>query len=301
VDAFLTSRPVSDLLAGLVSGATIGLIALSLVLIWRSTHILNFAQGAMATFGAYVGMSLLSYRVGYWWCLVVAIVAGFALGGITERVLVRPLYGKPEINPIVVMVGYLATLEALAGSIWGTTPRAIPIPFSFIKWQLDGHPVALAPIGVFQIVVAVVVTIAVAALFRFTNLGLQLRASAVAPEVSRLLGVRVGRMLTLGWILSSGVGVVAAVLYASAGGYGSGLTPAMMETPFAIAFIAAAVGGLDSPSGALFMGVAFGVLEQFVYDYLNANWVLLILLGILIAVLMVRPQGLFTRPVARRV
>jgi branched-chain amino acid transport system permease protein len=310
VDGILTSRPVSDLLSGLVGGSVIGLIALSLVLIWRSTHILNFAQGAMAMFGAYLGMALLSYHLhvwgwslytGYWACVAVAILAGFVLGGLTERVLVRPLYGKPEINPIVVMVGYLALLEALAGAIWGTPPRAIPIPFSFIDWQLGGHPVALAPIGVFQLSVAIVVTAVVAGLFRFTNLGLQLRASAVAPEVSRLLGVRVGRMLTLGWILASGVGVVAAVLTASAGGYGSGLTPTMMETPFAIAFLAAAVGGLDSPVGALLMGVGFGVLEQFVTDYLSENWVLLILLGILVGVLMVRPQGLFTKPVARRV
>lgn len=301
MEGFLTSRAFSDFLVGLVQGVSIGLIALSLVLIWRSTHILNFAQGAMAMFAAYCGMSLLSYSVGFWWCFVVAIVAGFLLGGITERVLVRPLYGKPEINPIVVMVGFLFLLESLAAAIWGTDIRAIPLPFSFIDWQIGGKTVVLSPIGVFAIVVAGVVTICIAALFRFTNLGLQLRASAVAPEVSRLLGVRVSRMLTIGWVLSSGVGVVAAIIYACSGGYGAGLQPSMMEAPFAIAFIAAAVGGLDSPVGALFAGIAFGILQSFVGDYLNLNYSLMIMLGVLITVLMVRPQGIFSKSVARRV
>lgn len=298
---FLTSRAVSDLLVGLVSGATIGLVALSLVLIWRSTHILNFAQGAMATFAAYCGMSLLSYHVNFWWCLVVAVLAGFLVGGVTERVLVRPLYGKPEINPIVVMVGFLFTLESVIGAIWGTNDRGIPLPFSFFDWQLDGKTLSLSPNGLFAIVAAAVVAVAIAALFRFTNLGLQLRASAAAPEVSRLLGVRVSRMLTIGWVLASGVGVVAALIFAMSGGYGASLSPGMMETPFAIAFIAAAVGGLESPIGALAVGIAFGVLQAYVNDYMNSNYSLPIMLGVLVAVLMVRPQGLFTKPVVRRV
>jgi branched-chain amino acid transport system permease protein len=298
---FLTSRAVSDFLVGLVSGATIGLVALSLVLIWRSTHVLNFAQGAMATFAAYCGMSLLSYHVNFWWCLALAVVAGLLVGGVTERVLVRPLYGKPEINPIVVMVGFLFTLESLIGAIWGTGYRGLPLPFSFIDWQIDGKTFALSPNGLFAILAAALVAIAIAALFRFTNLGLQLRASAAAPEVSRLLGVRVSRMLTIGWMLASGVGVIAALLYAMGGGYGASLNPTMMETPFAIAFVAAAVGGLDSPLGALAAGVGFGILQSYVNDYLNSNYSLPIMLGILVAVLMVRPQGLFTRPVVRRV
>jgi branched-chain amino acid transport system permease protein len=298
---FLSSRAVSDLLVGLVSGATIGLVALSLVLIWRSTHILNFAQGAMATFAAYCGMSLLSYHVNFWWCLVVAILAGFLVGGVTERVLVRPLYGKPEINPIVVMVGFLFMLESVIGAIWGTDDRGIPLPFTFSDWQLDGKTIVLSPNGLFAIVAAAVVAVAIAALFRFTNLGLQLRASAAAPEVSRLLGVRVSRMLTIGWVLSSGVGVIAALIFATSQGYGASLSPTMMETPFAIAFIAAAVGGLESPLGALSIGIAFGILQSYVNDYLNSNYSLPIMLGVLVAVLMVRPQGLFTRPVVRRV
>lgn len=299
MDGFLTSRAMSDVFTGLHFGVVIGLVALSLVLVWRATHILNFAQGAMAMFSTYVGMALLSSHLGYWWCALVAVLVGMAFGGLTERGLVRWLYGKPEINPIVVMVGFLALLEAVTSAIWGTATLQVPLPYSFIDWQLGGNTIYLSPLVVFQVVAALVVALLVVILFRFTNLGLQLRASAVAPEVSRLLGVRVGRMLTLGWILSSGVGAVSAVIVAS--NFGSGLTPMGMDVPFAIAFIAAAVGGLESPWGALIAGIAFGVMQQFVIDYLNSDDVLLIALGVLIVVLMIRPQGVFSKNVVRRV
>ena len=197
---------MTDIFEGLTNGMIYGLVAFSLVLIWRSTGILNFAQGAMAMFSTYLGMIVFAHDLSYWPLVAIAVVMGFALGGTTERVLVRHLYGKPEINPIVVMVGFLIVLEAVAAAIWSTTPRGIPNPFSPIDWQLGGKPVALSAFSVYEIGTALVVMTAIAVLFRFTKLGLQLRASALAPEVSRLLGVRVSRMLTLGWILSTGVG-----------------------------------------------------------------------------------------------
>jgi len=299
MDPFLTSRFVTDLLGGLTNGVEYGLVALSLVLIWRSTGILNFAQGAMPMFATYIGMGLLSYHVGYWPCVAISIAAGFAIGGVTERVLVRPLYGKPEINPIVVMVGYLIVLEGVAAAIWSTTPRSLPIPFSPIEWQLGGKPIALSPFDVYVIVTGVIVMTAITILFQFTKLGLQLRASALAPEVSRLLGVRVGRMLTLGWMISTAVGTVTAVLVAS--NFFTGLTPQVMDSIFAFGFIAAAIGGLDSPVGALVMGIVLGIVLQFVTDYLNSNSVIIVALVMLIASLMIRPSGIFTRNASRRV
>lgn len=299
MDAFLTSRNVTDVLSGLVNGVVFGLVALGLVLIWRATRVLNFALGAIATGGAYLGLGLLSYNVPFWWCFLLSIPAGMVLGGLTERVLVRPLYGKPELNPIVAMVGLLFLIEAVTSAIWGTTNRSVLPPFSFIDWKLDGHPFALSPLAVFQIVAALVLAALVWILFRFTSLGLQLRAAALAPEVSRLLGVRVSRLLTIGWMLACGVAAVAAVIVSS--GFISGLTPSGMEGPFAAGFIAAAVGGLDSPSGALVGGISLGILESFTTDYLNGNLVLPIALAVLIAVLVVRPQGIFAKQVVRRV
>jgi branched-chain amino acid transport system permease protein len=231
--------------------------------------------------------------------VAIAVVMGFALGGTTERVLVRHLYGKSEINPIVVMVGFLIVLEGVAAAIWSTTPRGIPNPFSPIDWQLGGKPVALSAFSVYEIGTALVVMTAIAVLFRFTKIGLQLRASALAPEVSRLLGVRVSRMLTLGWILSTGVGTIAAVLVAS--NFFTGLTPSVMDGIFAFGFIAAAVGGLDSPVGAIVAGVSIGIILQFVGDFINSNAIIWMALIILIVSLMIRPSGVFTRSTARRV
>ena len=300
MDAFLTSRVMTDVLEGLTNGVKYGLVALSLVLIWRSTRILNFAQGAMPMFAAYLGMIIFvepPRATGP--SSGISVAAGFTIGGVTERVLVRHLYGKPEINPIVVMVGVLIVLESVAAAIWSSTPRGIPNPFSPIDWQLGGHPLALSALSLYEILTSLVVMAVVAILFRFTNLGLQLRASALAPEVSRLLGVRVSRMLTLGWILSTGVGTICAVLVAS--NYFTGLTPSVMDGIFAFGFIAAAVGGLDSPVGAIVSGVVMGIVLQFVGDYINSNAIILTALIILIVSLMVRPSGVFTRSAARRV
>ncbi len=299
MDAFLTSRIISDILEGLTNGVIYGLVALSLVLIWRSTGILNFAQGAMPMFATYLGMIVFASYLGYWPLIGISVVAGFALGGVTERVLVRHLYGKPEINPIVVMVGFLIVLEAVAAAIWSTTPHGIPNPFSPVDWHLGGRPLALSPFSVYEIATALVVMTLVAALFRFTKLGLQLRASALAPEVSRLLGVRVSRMLTLGWVLSTGVGTICTVLVAS--NFFTGLNPQVMDGIFAFGFIAAAVGGLDSPVGAVVSGVTIGIILQFVGDYVNSNAIILTALIILIVSLMLRPNGIFTKSTARRV
>ncbi|HEV2427126.1 MAG TPA: branched-chain amino acid ABC transporter permease [Acidimicrobiales bacterium] len=298
MDPFLTSRAVTDVLSGATNGVLYGLVALSLVLIWRSTGVLNFAQGAMPMFAAYIGMVALS-GLGYWADVAVSVVAGLIVGGVTERVLVRPLYGKPEINPVVVMVGFLVVLEAVAAAIWSTSERGLISPFSTSFYQLHGQPFALSPFSVYKIVTALIIMTLIAALFRFTRLGLQLRASALAPEVSRLLGVRVGRMLTLGWMLSTGVGVIATVLVAS--NFFTGLTPQVMDGIFVFGFVSAAVGGLDSPVGAVVSGVAIGISLQFVTDYVSSNAMLIVALGILIVSLMARPNGLFSSTRARRV
>ena len=299
MSSFLTSRNVADVLGGITNGVIYSLVALSLVLVWRSTRILNFAQGAMAMIATYVGFAVLAPTTSYWVSMAVAIVAGLLIGGLTERVIVRGLYGKPEINPVVAMVGFLLVLESVAAAIWSTGSRGLPTPFSMVDWQLNHKPVALSPFALYEIITAVVVMTVIAGLFQFTKLGLRLRAAALAPEVSRLLGVRVGRMLTLGWMLSSAVGAVTAVLVAS--NYFTGLTPTAMDGVFAFGFIAAAIGGLDSPVGALLSGIALGVILQFVGDYLNSNAIILVALGMLVVSLMVRPNGVFTRSAQRRV
>ena len=287
-----------NIFGGLATGVIYSLVALSLVIIWQSTHVLNFAQGAMAMLATYIGMTEIDRGIGYWWCVIISVVVGMALGGLTERVLIRPLYGKPEINPIVVMVGFLGVLEALAAAIWTSTTRNITEPFSQIYYQDHGHLVFLSAFIVFQILLAIGIMLLVAALFRFTKLGLQLRGSALAPEVSRLLGIRVGRMLTIGWMLSAGVGAIAAVIVAS-GNFG--LFPTDMDGIFVAGFIAAAVGGLESPIGAVAGGLLIGLAEQFILAYWSPNVAPLGGIIILVLALMIRPQGLFSKSVSRRV
>jgi branched-chain amino acid transport system permease protein len=298
MSAFLTSTFMHNIFGGLAQGVVYSLVALSLVIIWQSTHVLNFAQGAMAMFATYIGMTEIDRGIGYWWCVIISVAVGMALGGVTERVLIRPLYGKPEINPIVVMVGFLGVIEALAAAIWTSTTRNIAEPFSQIFYHANGKLVYLSPFIIFQIVLAICIMLAVAALFRFTRLGLQLRASAMAPEVSRLLGIRVSRMLTFGWMLSAGVGAIAAVITASAT---FGLFPTDMDGIFVAGFIAAAVGGLESPIGAVAGGLLIGLAEQFILSYWSPNVAPLGGIIILVVALTIRPQGLFTKIAGRRV
>lgn len=299
MDAFLASRIMTDIFQGVASGITYSMIALCLVIIWRSTGVLNFAQGSMAMFAAFLGMTLVEHGVGYWWCLIISLLFGLAIGGATERILVRPLYGKPELNPIVVMVGLSELLQLGAGAIWGTTQRILPTPFSQVYYQLHGHLVQLSPFVLLQVALALGVMMIIAIVFQFTRLGLQMRAAAVAPEVARLLGVRVSRMLTYGWMISSGVGALAAVIVTT--DQGTGISPTVMTFIFVYGFMAAAIGGLESPGGAVLGGLLIGLIEQFTSDYGNANLASIAGLILLIVVLVVRPQGLFTRHQARRV
>jgi branched-chain amino acid transport system permease protein len=298
MDAFFGSRLMNDLYTGINAGAIYALVALSLVIIWQSTHILNFAQGAMAMFATYVGLTLTDRSLPYALCVLIAVVFGFLLGGATERVLVRPLYGKPEINPIVVMVGFLGLLEFLIQAIWSNTERTINPPFTEQYFHLGGHLLLLSPWILFRLGLALAIMLGMAGLFRFTNLGLQLRAAAAAPEVSRLLGVRVGRLLTFGWMISCAVGAVAAIVYTTGT---TGMTPTAMDLVFVSGFIAAAIGGLESPVGAVIGALMLGVVTALVTDYWSTNAGQAAPLVLLVVVLAVRPQGLFTTHVARRV
>lgn len=295
--SFLTSRFITYLLGGISSGVVIALVALSLVIIWKSTHVLNFAQGAMGMFAAFVGMNLVFKGTNYWLCVLLSLAVGLALGGVTERVLIRPLYGKPEINPIVVMIGFLGVIEAAIPSIWHSNLLPVPTPFSQVYYQNNGHTILISPFVIFQVVLALGIMGGVALLFQYTNLGLKMRAAALAPEVSRLLGVRVNRLLTLGWILSSGVGAMAGVIVSS----GQSLAATNMDGLFVSAFIAAAVGGLESPVGAITGGLLIGVTESFILGYWSSNMAPLAGVIVLVISLAIRPQGIFTRNITRRV
>ncbi len=290
-------RFVDLTLNGVTTGMIYAAVALALVLIWRATRILNFSQGAMAMMTTYIAVTVIEHHASYWLALIIALAAGAVIGGVTERVIVRRVESGPPLNPVIVTLGVLVALEALAGIIWGGGLRAYPAYFSQLGVVVGKHRLAFSHFDVYVLVAIVVVLILLVVLFRFTPLGLRMRASAFAPEVSRLLGVRVGRMLTLGWALAGIVGALAGVLVAPE----LLLSPNYMDAVFIYGFTAAVVGGLDSPIGAVVGGLSVGLALSYVGGYLGSPLEALGALAILMVVLMARPQGIFTRTAGRQV
>jgi branched-chain amino acid transport system permease protein len=290
-------RFVDLTLNGLANGAIYAAVALSLVLIWRATRILNFAQAGMLMLTTFIAWALIDKGAPYVVGFVVALLAGLVLGALVERLVVRPVEGGPPLNAVIVTLGLLVLLEAVAGMIWGGNPRSFPPAFSIRGYRIAGHAVLFSPFDLFTVVVVAVLLVALVLLFRRTSLGLQMRASAFAPEVARLLGVRVGRMFTAGWALASLAGSLAGLLVAPA----VFVAPSNFDPVLVFGFTAAVIGGLESPPGAVVGGVLLGLALSYVSGYAGASTVTLGALVILVAVLMVRPNGLFAHPAERRV
>jgi len=284
-------------LNGIVLGAVYGAFALTLVLIYRATRIINFGQGAMAMFSTYLGLQVVQAGYSYWLALLVALVSGFVIGGVVERVVVRPVEKGPEINAVIVTLGLFIGFIALAAILFGNTFESFPAPFALSGITVGETNVAITPNDLYRLAAVLVAMAALAALFRFTDLGLQLRAAAFGQEVARLLGVRVGRMLTLGWAMAGFFGALAGMLIA-----GGGLvSPNFMDFVIVFGFVAAVLGGLDSFLGAVVGGLILGLTNTYVAGYLDSSLVTMAALAILVTVLLLRPGGLFSSSVARKV
>lgn len=284
-------------LTGLSQGAIYAAFALALVLIWRATRIINFAQGAMGMFTTYLALLVIDSGQSYWVGFVVALVSGLALGAVVERLVMRRVEGGAELNAVIVSLGVFIALEALASILFGASFQSFPAPFGLRGLAVGKVTIAFTPFSLFAIGAVLVVMLGLLALFRFTDLGLRMRASAFSQEVSRLLGVRVGRMLMLGWALAAVVGSLAGLLIAG----GNLVYPAYMDGVIVYGFVSAVLGGLDSPVGAVAGGLLIGLALSYVSGYLGGELVTLAALGILVAVLLIRPRGLFSRVAERRV
>lgn len=284
-------------LSGITTGAVFAAVALSLVLIWRATRVVNFAQGAMLMFTTFLAWTVIRHGGSYWLALGVALAAGLVLGAAAERVLIRPVENRSPLNAVIVTIGLFIVLQAVAGMIWGGTPRSYPPAFGIRGFTVGGARLLLSPADLFVLGAVAVAMVALTVLFRRTDLGLKMRAAAFAPEVARLLGVRVGRMLTLGWALAAAVGALAGVLIAPSVFVG----PAQFDQVLVFGFTAAIIGGLDSAVGAVAGGLILGCVLSYVSGYLSSDITTLGALVVLIAVLMLRPAGLFAAAGARRV
>lgn len=274
-----------QVLAGLATGSIYASLALALVMIYQATHLVNFAQGEMAMFATYIAWSLINAGMGYWPAFLLTVLIAFVLGVVIERVVIRPVENAPVLAVVVVFIGLLVILNSIAGWIFTYTIKSFPSPF----------PAALgirymSPHQVGALLVTLMVLALLYIFFRFTPLGLAMRAAAQNPVSSRLVGIRVGWMLALGWGLAAAVGAVAGMMVAPI----VYLDPNMMAGILLYAFAAALLGGIDSPGGAVVGGLVVGVLENLLGAFVIGNELkLVVALVLIVGVLLVRPSGFF--------
>jgi branched-chain amino acid transport system permease protein len=284
-----------QLLSGLAVGGIYGSVALALVMIYRATHLVNFAQGELALCSTYVASALLEAGVPYWLAFVATVGLSFATGMVIERAVIRPAARGSVLSVVITFIGLMVALNSLAGWAFGFSIRTFPSPFPS-RPLLDNHYVSSHEIGIGA--VTIVMLALLYAFFRFTSLGLALRAVADNPQSSRLVGIRVGRVLGIGWGLAAAIGAVAGMMVAPV----VFLDPSMMSGVMLYAFAAALLGGIDSPAGAVVGGLLVGVLENLLGAYvIGTELKLAVALALIVGVLVVRPAGLLGTPTTTRV
>jgi len=278
-----------QVLAGLATGGIYASLALALVMIYQATHLVNFAQGEMAMFTTYIAWTLITAGVPYWIAFVLTVGIAFVLGVLIERIVIRPVENAPVLAVVVVFIALLVILNSITGWIYTYTIKSFPSPFpkdAFVATKYMS-PHEMGAIGITLVVLALLF-----AFFRFTPLGLAMRAAAQNPQSSRLVGIRVGWMLALGWGLAAAVGAVASMMVAPI----VYLDPNMMGGILLYAFAAALVGGIDSPGGAVIGGLVVGVLENVLGAFVIGNELkLVVALVLIVGVLLVKPSGFFGR------
>jgi branched-chain amino acid transport system permease protein len=284
-------------LGGVSTGVIYAAVALALVLSWRATRIVNFAQAGMMTVTTFIGYSVIQSTGSYWIGLGAGLVAGLVLGAVVERLVIRPVESATPLNAIIVALGLLIFLQAMTGMIWGGSPRSYPPAFGILGYRLAGSRVLFSPSDLFAVVAVLAVMLLLRLLFQYTAVGLRMRAAAFSPEVARVLGVRVGRTLTLGWALAAAVGALAGVLVAPQ----TFVSPNSFDAILVFGFTAAVLGGLDSPAGAVVGGLLLGLLLSYLAGYAGSDVMPLGALAVLVGVLLIRPNGLFSRSTGRRV
>ena len=274
-----------QVLAGLATGGIYASLALALVMIYQATHLVNFAQGEMAMFATYIAWALINAGMPYWAAFLLTVAFGFVFGVLIERIVIRPVENAPVLAVVVVFIGLLVILNSVAGWIFTYTIKSFPSPFP--AWLGIRY---MSPHQVGALLVTLLVLALLYIFFRFTPLGLAMRAAAQNPVSSRLVGIRVGWMLALGWGLAAAVGAIAGMMVAPI----VYLDPNMMSGILLYAFAAALLGGIDSPGGAVLGGLVVGVAENLLGAFVIGNELkLVVALVLIVGVLLVRPSGFF--------
>ena len=304
--ALLTAPPwenpslfAQQVISGIASGSGFAILALALVMIYRSTAVLNFAQGEMAMFTAFVSWTFMT-RMDFWPAFFLAIVVAGAMGAALELLVLRPVEEAPVLNSVIVTLGLFTLFNGLALWIWGPLPKGFG-PFSIFDGSaLCAGDICIGRPNVGILAGAAIVMVFLYLLFQRTRLGLAMRATAQNRVASQLVGIPVGRMLTMGWALSAAVGAVGGVLIAQS----LSLTTVSLFPVLVFAFAAAVLGGLDSPAGAVAGGLTIGVVKNMAGTYVPSgvgSVDLTVAFVVIVLVLMVRPTGVFGRRAVRRV
>jgi branched-chain amino acid transport system permease protein len=288
-------------LTSLSSGAIYALMSIALVLVWRSTRVVNFAQAGQAVLTTYIGYEVIQRTGSYWIALVAAIISGALIGAFIDRFFMRPIFKRVTSGPIVLIAPVVATLgllgiiQAIIGIVWGLNIQSIQTPVANDGFNVNGTVIAFSLFNAFVLGTVTLTMILLTLLFQKTNIGLALRASAYSPEIAKLSGIRVDAVRTLGWAIAGAAGGLAGMLYIP----GASLDPNAMDILLVFGFIAAVIGGLESMAGAVAGAMVLGFAINFATTYISTTLVFLTAFAILILVLLIRPSGLFASKKSR--
>jgi branched-chain amino acid transport system permease protein len=293
---------ITAILTALTTGAIYALMSTALVLVWRSTRIINFAQAGQAVLSTYIGYEVTVRTGSFWVGVVAAMIFGALLGAVIDRFFMRPIFKRIQsgpilmIAPVVATLGLLGIIQSIIGFKWGLTYQSLAAPVSTDGYTLFGRVIAFSPFNLLVVVFATVSMLLLTLLFQKTNIGLALRASAHSPEIARLSGIKVDFIRTLGWSLAGAAGGLAGMLYIPS----SYLYPNAMDVLLVFGFVAAVIGGLESLFGAVAGAMLLGFAISFATSYVSEKLVFPMAFIMLIVVLLIRPAGIFSKKKGRR-
>ncbi len=297
---------INMLLIGIGAGSIYALMAIAMVLVWRSTRVINFAQAGMALLSTYIGFELVQKTGNFWIALPLAMILGALFSALVEILLIRTLIKHSTsgpvagIVPIIATLGLLGVIRATIGFIWGNQDIQIQPPLSKVGFKVGEETIALSPMNLLVLLTVVGMVIILGFIFQKTNLGLSLRASAYSPEIAQLAGIRVGAIRTIGWAIAGAAGAAAGLLQ-TVNGTGA-ISPDSLEFSLLLTFgfIAAVIGGLESLPGAVLGAVVLGLVLAVVQIYISGTLVFIVAFALLLLVLLVRPQGFIGSKAGRR-
>ena len=297
---------INMLLIGIGAGSIYALMAIAMVLVWRSTRVINFAQAGMALLSTYIGFELVQKTGNFWIALPLAMVLGALFSALVEILLIRTMIKHSTsgpvagIVPIIATLGLLGFIRAMIGFIWGNQDIQIQPPLSKVGFKFGEETISLSPMNLLVLLTVLGMVLVLGFIFQKTSLGLSLRASAYSPEIAQLAGIRVGAIRTIGWAIAGAAGAAAGLLQ-TVNGTGA-VSPDSLEFSLLLTFgfIAAVIGGLESLPGAVLGAVVLGLVLAAVQIYISGTLVFIVAFALLLLVLLIRPQGFIGTKAGRR-